>query len=166
MWSSFSAPHLLTPSLSNRANFAPGKDQLFVTGTAGVTSVIPKQDIKESIWYLLGLLNSRVLSWYALAHSPVFSGGYHKFSAPYLEKLPIRRIDFQSEADRSRYDKMVDLVERMLALHKQLPSAKMPHEQESVQRAIAATDRQIDALVYELYGLTEKEIRTVEGEEK
>jgi hypothetical protein len=28
---------------------------------------------------------------------------------------------------------------------------------------IAATDRQIDRLVYELYGLTEEEIKVVEG---
>jgi predicted nucleic acid-binding Zn-ribbon protein len=58
---------------------------------------------------------------------------------------------------------MVELVERMLDLHKQLPKAKTPHEQESLQRTIASTDNQIDALVYELYGLTDKEIRIVEG---
>jgi len=53
---------------------------------------------------------------------------------------------------------MVELVERMLdpsagsgqALHKQLPRAKTPHEQESLKRTIEATDSQIDALVYEL----------------
>jgi hypothetical protein len=33
----------------------------------------------------------------------------------------------------------------------------------SIQRQIDATDRQIDRLVYELYGLTEKEIPVVEG---
>jgi hypothetical protein len=44
------------------------------------------------------------------------------------------------------------------------PKAKSPHEQESLQRQIVATDKQIDALVYELYGLTEEEIRIVEGE--
>ena len=38
-----------------------------------------------------------------------------------------------------------------------------PHEQESIQRHIAATDKQIDQLVYELYGLTEEEIGIVEG---
>jgi len=43
-----------------------------------------------------------------------------------------------------------------------LPKAKTPHEQDSLQRQIAATDKQIDALVYELYGLTEEEIRVVE----
>ena len=54
----------------------------------------------------------------------------------------------------------------MLKLHKDLPKAKTPHEQESIQRQIAATDRQIDGLVYELYGLTEDEIRIVGGERK
>jgi hypothetical protein len=43
-----------------------------------------------------------------------------------------------------------------------LPKAKTPHEQESLQRRIAATDK-IDTLVYELYGLTEEEVRIVEG---
>jgi hypothetical protein len=54
----------------------------------------------------------------------------------------------------------------LLKLHKDLPKAKTPHEQESLQRQIAATDKAIDALVYELYGLTEEEIRIVEGERK
>jgi hypothetical protein len=57
---------------------------------------------------------------------------------------------------------MVGLVETML-LHKDLPKAKTLHEQESIQRQIADTDRQIDVLVYELYGLTVEEIRIVEG---
>jgi hypothetical protein len=58
---------------------------------------------------------------------------------------------------------MVGLVETMLKLHKDLPKAKVPHEQESIQRQIAATDQQIGRLVYELNGLTEDEIRIVEG---
>jgi len=51
---------------------------------------------------------------------------------------------------------------RRIRLHK----AKTPHEQESLKRTIEATDAQIDALVYELYGLTEEEVRIVEGELK
>jgi hypothetical protein len=76
-------------------------------------------------------------------------------------------------------DKIVSLVERMLALHRQTPSAsgtspkfqntefrgggRTPQEQEMVKREIEATDKQIDHLVYELYGLTEEEISIVEG---
>ncbi len=40
--------------------------------------------------------------------------------------------------------------------------AKAPHDKESLQRQISATDREIDRLVYELYGLTEEEIKIVE----
>jgi hypothetical protein len=58
---------------------------------------------------------------------------------------------------------MERLVERMLALHQQRAAAKTEHEQTTLQRQIDATDREIDRLVYELYGLTEEEVRVVEG---
>jgi hypothetical protein len=40
---------------------------------------------------------------------------------------------------------------------------KIDHEKNLIEGQIDATDKQIDALVYELYGLTEEEIRIVEG---
>jgi hypothetical protein len=58
---------------------------------------------------------------------------------------------------------MVSLVEQMLALNKQLATANTAHEKINLQRQIDATDKQIDNLVYELYGLTEEEIRIVEN---
>jgi hypothetical protein len=58
---------------------------------------------------------------------------------------------------------MVSLEEQMLGLHKQHPWPAPPHEKTALQRTIEATDGQIDALVYELYGLTEEEIEIVEA---
>ena len=58
---------------------------------------------------------------------------------------------------------MVALVERMLDLHKRLHGAGSDSEREVLQRQVEATDRQIDALVYELYGLTADEVAVVEG---
>jgi len=55
------------------------------------------------------------------------------------------------------------LVEQMLTLHKQLATAKTPDDKIRLQRQIDATDHQIDNLVYELYVLTENEIKIVEG---
>jgi hypothetical protein len=162
-YSSFAAPHLLTPSLSNQSNFALGTGTLFATGTAGVTSIIPRDGLEEDIRYLLGLLNSRLLSVYAIRHSPVFSGAYYKFSAPYLKKLPIKRPDFSSRVEKARHDRIVELVDEMLALHKQSARVKTPHDKSVFQNQIDATDRQIDRLVYELYGLTDEEIKIVEG---
>jgi fido (protein-threonine AMPylation protein) len=58
---------------------------------------------------------------------------------------------------------MVALVEQMQELHTQFNAAKRPDKKTLLQRQIDATDKQIDQLVYELYGLTEEEIRVVEG---
>jgi hypothetical protein len=68
---------------------------------------------------------------------------------------------------------VADLVERFSRDRKvflssdykeeQLRKAKTPHEQESLKRTTAATDNQIDALVYELCALTYDEIRVDEG---
>jgi hypothetical protein len=57
---------------------------------------------------------------------------------------------------------MIHLVNQILALHQQLIAAQISQEKSLIQRQIEATDRQIDQLVYELYGLTQEEIRIVE----
>jgi hypothetical protein len=57
---------------------------------------------------------------------------------------------------------MVELVERMLKLHKDMPETRTAPDKTAIERQIAATDKQIDQLVYELYGLTAEEIRIVE----
>jgi hypothetical protein len=57
---------------------------------------------------------------------------------------------------------MVALVTQMLSLHQYLQKAKTDQERRLVQQEIEATDIRIDALVYELYGLTEEEIGVVE----
>ena len=53
----------------------------------------------------------------------------------------------------------------MLSLHVESRSAKTDHERQVLQRQIDHTDHQIDELVYELYGLTDAEIRIKEASE-
>lgn len=58
---------------------------------------------------------------------------------------------------------MVTLVEKMLALTPKLREATSESEKAALQNALTTTDAQIDRLVYELYGLTEDEIKILEG---
>lgn len=81
----------------------------------------------------------------------------------YLRDFPVYSINFSNPKEEAQYEQMFVLVETMLALHQQLASAKTPQEKEILSRQIAATEVAIDRLVYELYGLTEEEIRIVEG---
>jgi hypothetical protein len=59
---------------------------------------------------------------------------------------------------------MVKLVDRTLELNKQKHSGKLaPSQVDRIDREIAATDAEIDNLVYELYGINDEERRIIEG---
>ncbi len=113
-------------------------------------------------YYVLGLLNSRLLFWNLRLISNKFRGGWVTCTKQYVGTLPIRVIDFGDNNDSSRHDKLVDLVNNILSLNLQLESAA-PSSRTVLQRQIELTDRQIDSLVYSLYNLTTEEIALIEG---
>jgi len=85
------------------------------------------------------------------------------FSAYFRGNCILRPSDLADSADVVRHDRMVALGEAMLDLHRKLVAAVTDQEKAVFQRQIVATDRLIDRLVYELYGLTEEEIGIVES---
>ncbi len=93
-------------------------------------------------------------------------GGFFRYFTQFMEQLPIRMINFSDKVDKSAHDRMVKLVEAMLPLHRQLAAVKSEAQKSVIQRQIEATDREIDRLVYSLYGLTKEEISIVEGTAK
>lgn len=125
--------------------------------------IIVRPKNTDLIPFYLGLLNSRLLRWVYQNLTQEENRVFAEVKPVNLRKLPIRAINFSDPADKAAHDKMVSLVEQMLALHKSLAAAQSPAEKERLERQIEVTDRAIDALVYELYGLTEEEIKIVEG---
>ena len=80
-----------------------------------------------------------------------------------MNDLPFPKIDIaRNHVDVNLHDKMVAQVESMVRLKNSFAAAKTSMGKQMVQRQIETTDEQIDALVYELYELTEEEIRIVE----
>ena len=65
--------------------------------------------------------------------------------------------------EKAQHDKLVSLVDNMLELQKKYYEARMDRDKELYERQINIVDAQIDRLVYDLYGLTEKEIKIIEG---
>ncbi|MBN2554495.1 MAG: Eco57I restriction-modification methylase domain-containing protein [Anaerolineales bacterium] len=154
-------PKILVPDIAARSSFALDENGIFAF-TSGYGIVI-HDGLTENRKFILGLLNSNLLDFFFKQVSTVIRGGYYRYFKQFIEMLPIRLINFDDEADAAMHDRMVALVERMLALHKQLAAAAIPEDRTLLQRQIDATDRQIDALVYELYDLSEEEIRIVEN---
>ena len=63
--------------------------------------------------------------------------------------------------EEAQHDKLVFLLDNMLELQKKYHEARMERDKEIYERQIKIVDVQIDGLVYDLYGLTEEEIRMV-----
>lgn len=164
----FAKRKILTPSIAAKGAYTLDNDgRLYFVGSGGGGGggygIILTDSTNIDYEYLLGLLNSKLLNYFLKKVSSPFRGGYYAYSRQYIEQLPIHSIDPDNPSDKAKHDQMVSLVERMLALHRQLNEAKMPQAKTMLTRQIEATDRQIDRLVYELYGLSEAEIRIVEG---
>lgn len=155
-YAEFEKPKILFPDISTQGNFT-----LDVKGeyySANTTYLIP-----DGSKYLLGIMNSQLMTFIYSNAFAVYSGGFLRFFRQYVEQLPIRTINPSDPTDQAMHDRMVALVERMLSLHEEKGQNAGARSVAEVDAEIRRTDAEIDALVYRLYGLTEEEIRIVEG---
>ncbi len=136
-------------------------DESFVTNKS-MQSILVLDD-RYSIFYVLGLLNSRLLSWYFRATNSIARrDDFPKIVLKQTRELPFRSIDFSSPTEKVLHDQLASMVERMQGLHEQLIVAKTQEQKTVLQRQIVATDNQIDQMVYRLYGLSDAEAEIVE----
>ena len=125
--------------------------------------ILLPRNMNYDLRYILGIMNSILIDFAYSFVNPEKGEALAQIKKYHAEQLPICTINFSDPADKACHDRMVELVERMLDLNKQLVKAKAPQTKTVLQRQIETTDRQIDRLVYELYELTEEEIKIVEG---
>mgnify|MGYP003800864615 CR=1 FL=1 len=126
--------------------------------------IIISPDNIYNIKYLLGLLNSRLTNFYYSFINPEKGEALAEVKKEHVEKLAIKHLDLSSN-DKDKHDRLVSLVDQMLATQKDLHSAKTDADKKTYQQKADLIDRQIDKLVYELYSLTDEEIAIVEGKE-
>ncbi len=134
---------------------------LYMTGGgSGPFYGIRPKDAAFPIKYLLAILNSALFGWIVKAQSTNLRGGYIKFSKQYIATAPIVTPD---EAGPEKVKALVGQVDEIIQLRKRRVAAKSPPDKDMLDRQIYAASREIDRLVYELYGLTEEEIKIVKG---
>ena len=112
--------------------------------------------------YLLGILNSRLLRLFWIENYYDRRRTFPKIKGTYLKKLPVHRPAPGDAQEMAKHDRMVSLVKSIVGLNKECVTARSEAQKTVIQRQIDATDAEIDRLVYELYGLSKKEIALVE----
>ncbi|GAA9680976.1 hypothetical protein HpVH33_04170 [Helicobacter pylori] len=105
----------------------------------------------EHLRYLLGMLHSKLITF---AFKTFYAGGGlgesgYRYKKAFIERLPIPKITPQNQ---ELADKITDCAERILKSKEKDPKA-------NTQRS----EKEIDALVYRLYNLTDEEIKIIEN---
>jgi hypothetical protein len=152
---------LLTRQIGQYPTFALDSVGYHCLNTIFMVTLRDEAKIKPA--FLLGVLNSRLLRalWVGRFYDQRLT--FPKIKGTYLKELPIAVPDLSTAADLAHHDRLVGLVDKMLALTPRLRTATTDAERQSLQNAVTATDQQIDALVYELYGLTPEEIALIDA---
>jgi hypothetical protein len=144
---SFDAPEKLVVRQTGDSLVATLDSKQFIARD-NLYTIVPR-DRGTDLRFVLGLLNSTLMNWfYQKALNPEEGEALAQVKRGHVARLPI------ASANRTTATELVKLVTRILAAKAVDPATDT-----------SALEREIDRIVYELYGLTEEEIAIVEGGE-
>jgi type I restriction-modification system DNA methylase subunit len=135
-YAEFEKPKIVYPDIAKEPEFAYD-----TTGAYGGNTmyILPTDEL-----YLLGILNSSAVEFFYTQISSTIRGDYLRFIATYMEQVPI------PDATPAQRAAIEALVRKLLDAKGQGPQ-------------VAEWEWELNALVYEVYELTEGEIGVVEG---
>ena len=137
-YAEFERPKIVYPDIAQASRFTWDESKSFLDAT---TYIIPTDEI-----WLVGLLNSKLIWWYYRNISSTIRGGFVRFTAQYMETIPI-----PSATDAQK----ASIIERTRAILADPDSPGVP-----------SLEAEIDQMVYTLYGLAKEEIAIITGKEK
>jgi adenine-specific DNA-methyltransferase len=137
----FKEPKIIWIELTDTNKFAICDDEIYLLNSAYF--LLPPKDL--NINYLNGLLNSKVIKYYLRLIANTSGVGTARWINIYVKDFPIARGEMIET-------KIEEIVTKILFLKKQKPATDTTN-----------LENQIDQLVYQLYGLTEEEIKIIEN---
>jgi len=137
-YAEFEKTKIIIPAIVKSASYAWDAEGFYSNDK---TSIIP-----DAEKYLLGILNSKAVDFYLKQIASTKQNGYFEYKPVYVSQLPICHLTAEQKV------LLEEQVEKVLSAKAQTPQADTTQWESA-----------IDALVYELYGLTAEEIEVVEG---
>lgn len=140
----FEKQKIVCPRIAEKNRFSIDETGAYLSDSA--VAIIPK---RIGLHFLLGLLNSKLLGAYITSISPYVQGKYYNYSKSYVEKLPIKIPTNKREET---------IAEKIAAKVKELLKLKKKGESTDTKKL----EDEIDSLVFDLYGVTPEERKTME----
>jgi hypothetical protein len=155
-------PKLFTPDIALRASFSIDEtgDAFFTGGVAGGYGILPKAGISQ--FYLLGILNSRLLEWFLRRHGTSMRGGYYNYESRFIKGIPVPLAEPAEGATATAREEITVEATTITRLCNLLAGCNVPQQVTNYERQRDAAVERLNATVYRLYGLSQEETRVVE----
>ena len=126
----------------------------FQTGaTAGHVGLYVNPESEYSIFYILGIINSKAIDWVAKMVGSQFQADYIAHGKSYLLQYPIKKINFDDDADKVKHDEIVVIVKEIVDLREQQKNASTTREKERINTNIQTSKQNLETKINELYGI-------------
>ena len=136
-WDDFSKQKIVWGNLCLNAQYAMAEPGMFINA--------PSPMIVPGEWHLLAILNSRLADWYIRGLGVTRNGGYFEYKPMFVDKLPVPELT----------PKQQELLGNL---------AKISQRNRAAGISTTETERDIDSIVYTIYGLSETEIAYIEAD--
>ena len=146
----FERAKIILPNITKRLSAAASESCAYVNDKCCV--------VDGCDWFILALLNSKLMDYIFRARSPELLNGYFELRTSTLAALPIRRVKMENAAQRALAEEIAASGKKLSALYALDP----PGKYKKSSQEISDIERALDRAVYKLYNLSAKEIKLVE----
>jgi type I restriction-modification system DNA methylase subunit len=149
---------ILVPYLAKENRFALDVQQRFLGLTD--TTILYDNGQAEDLRYILGVLNSRILTLRFRFIGKLKSGAILEYFENSVSKLPIPRI----KPTDQRHKDMVNLVQQRIDVEVDMLAPSSPSQQSILVTRAGALDAQIETIVQGLFNLDASDVLLIEKE--
>lgn len=157
----FELPKIITQVLASSNTFALDNEGIYYFvggGNAGGYGIVLKEEYRDYYYYVLALLNSKVLEFYLKNISTPFRGGYFSYGKRFIEQLPILLTDNSTKDEIDRISKKQLKLSEILISKGDIETDTT----DKIRKEIVRNGENLNETIYNLYNLTKSEIQTVE----
>ncbi len=148
----FEGPKIVWGNLATRSSFSlDEKSEFYVNAPACILPTDSK--------YVLGILNSKLMSYFLKSICAERQGGFIEQKPVYVSQVPIKKPTKEQEIEITQHvEKMLQLNEKLLKI-----GDKLTDERAGIEKKIKKIDSQINELIYEIYEINETERKIIEN---
>lgn len=151
----YNRKRIICPYLSSFNRFALVENENILGLTD--TTVIFENNQKEDLQYILGLLNSDLLTFRFRSIGKMKGGGVLEYFWNSIKKIPIKRINFKDKHEKDIHDKIVVVVSQLMKAKLDQSTLRTDKDKTFIQHKLESLTNSLNDHVYSLYQISKEE---------